>query len=209
MKIIRAGITALTIAATAAVGYVVADKYGLNTPAYAAAALEIGQPLPDFKLKDADGKEHALESYKGKVVVLNFSSPNCPVSRGLDPEINKLAAKYKDNPDVVFLGVDANKNVTPEDLAKHISETNQPYPILKDEGNKYADAVGAKVTPELFIAGKDGKLVYHGALDARTSHTEKDGGEPHADNAIQAALEGKPAPVAEVKAFGCGIKRGS
>ena len=61
-------------------------------------------------------------------MVLNFSSPNCPVSRGLDPGINKLAAKYKDNPDVVFLGVDSNKNVTNEDLTKHITETNQPYP---------------------------------------------------------------------------------
>ena len=64
------------------------------------------------------------------------------------------------------------------------------------------------MTPEFFITGKDGKLVYHGALDARTSHTERMAASLHADNAIQAALEGKPAPVAEVKAFGCGIKRG-
>src|SRR4051812_8477938 len=39
---------------------------------------EIGKPAPDFTLKDLDGKEVRLSSFKGKTVVLEWFNPNCP-----------------------------------------------------------------------------------------------------------------------------------
>lgn len=203
----RIAIALLAVLGIAGVGVVLAEKQLAGDFAYAAVnAVKIGDPMPDFKLTDASGKEEALANYKGKIVVLNFSSPNCPFSNGADPAINALAEKYKDK-DVVFIGVDSNKNVTQEDLEKHRAEAKVPYAILKDKGNAYADAVGAKVTPELFIIDKEGKLAYHGAPDNRTS-PEGDATEHYADDALAALTSGKPVPKAEVRAWGCGIKRG-
>ncbi len=200
--VIRMSVAVLAVAATLSLGYVVLDKeLGLGK-AYA-AALEIGKPLPDFALTDSTGKEHKLADYKGKVLVINFSSPNCPFSKGADAAINALAEKYKD---AAFLGIDSNKNVTADDLNKHIAASKQPYPIAKDPENKYADAVGAKVTPELFIVGKDGNLAYHGAPDNRTS-PDGEPTEQYADAALKALSEGKPVEKTEVSAWGCGIKR--
>lgn len=34
--------------------------------------ITVGEPAPDFNLKDADGKETALSSFRGKNVVLFF-----------------------------------------------------------------------------------------------------------------------------------------
>jgi thiol-disulfide isomerase/thioredoxin len=200
--VIRMSVAVLAVAATLSLGYVVLEKeLGLGK-AYA-AALEIGKPLPDFALTDSTGKEHKLADYKGKVLVINFSSPNCPFSKGADTAINALAEKYKD---AAFLGIDSNKNVTADDLNKHIAASKQPYPIAKDPENKYADAVGAKVTPELFIVGKDGNLAYHGAPDNRTS-PDGEPTEQYADAALKALSEGKPVEKTEVSAWGCGIKR--
>ena len=206
MKVVlRAGVALAAVAAVAALGYVVAEKQLTGGFAYAAtASLEIGKPVPDFTLTDSTGKEHKLSDYKDKVVVLSFYSPNCPFVKGSDATVNALAEKHKET---VFIGIDANANVTAEDLNKHIAAAKIPYPIVKDPDNAYADTLGAKVTPELFIVGKDGTLGYHGAVDNRTS-PEGDATEHYADDAISALFSGKPVEKAEVSAWGCGIKRG-
>ena len=66
-------------------------------------------------------------------------------------------------------------------------------------------AFGATKTPEAFLFDANGKLAYHGAIDdnsedanAVKSHYLKD--------ALEAVLSGKPVPMAETKALGCGIK---
>lgn len=199
---IRASVALFAVAAVVALGYVVFEKQ-MTGGFVQAASLEVGKPLPDFTLTDSTGKEHKLADYKGKVLVINFSSPNCPFSKGADAAINALAEKYKD---AAFLGIDSNKNVTADDLNKHIAASKQPYPIVKDPENKYADALGAKVTPELFIVGKDGNVAYHGAPDNRTS-PDSEPTEKYADAALQAMTEGKPIEKTEVAAWGCGIKR--
>ncbi len=168
-------------------------------------APKIGAAFPDFKLPDTTGKEHALGDYKGKILVLNFSSQECPFSNGADPAISELATAYKDK-GVVCLGVDSNKDLDAAEIQTHIDEAGIPYPILKDAGNKLADAAGARVTPEIYVIDKEGKLAYHGAPDDRAGPTStptafylKDALDAlTADNAVE-----KPT----VKAWGCGIKR--
>jgi len=167
--------------------------------------LEIGAAFPDFKLTDTTGKEHALADYKDKIVVLNFCTQECPFSRGADPSINELATAYADK-GVVFLGVDSNKNLEPAAIQAYIDETKIPYPILKDTGNKLADAVGARVTPEIYVIGKDGKLAYHGAPDDRAGPTDAPKAH-YLKDALEALTTGKAVEKPTVKAWGCGIKR--
>ncbi|MGC8737909.1 MAG: redoxin domain-containing protein [Candidatus Hydrogenedens sp.] len=176
--------------------------FGLS---HQAKALNIGDPMPDFNLKDYDGKEYSLAQFKGKIVVLEFCSQECPYSRGADPDIAELHAKYSTR-GVVFLGIDSHFKTQPEDIKKYALETKKPYPILKDIENKYADKVDAKVTPEIFIVDKDGKVVYHGAFDDRKG-PDGQPTEKYTENALEALLAGKPIEKAETKAWGCTIKR--
>ena len=80
---------ALLLSASALLGLGGCEK-AKSGPAPAAAAppgpaavtsAALGQSAPDFTLKDEQGKEHRLSSYKGKVVVLEWTSPKCPFVR--------------------------------------------------------------------------------------------------------------------------------
>src|SRR6202035_5110972 len=46
----------------------------------ARAAATVGEAAPPFTLKAVDGKTHSLADYRGKIVVLEWINPNCPVS---------------------------------------------------------------------------------------------------------------------------------
>lgn len=169
-------------------------------------ALKIGAKFPDFKLPDTAGQEHTLAQYKDKIVVFNFSTPECPCSRSVDGALAELAAAYAEK-DVVFLGVNSNFFMDPESLGDYAKYAKIAYPILKDDHEVLADAAGAKVTPEIFIKDKNGKVVYHGPPDNRLNPTAT----PtvfYLKDALEALTTGKPVPVAEVTPWGCAIRGG-
>jgi len=181
---------------------------GACSPAQSAAGPvpAIGAAMPDFTLKDHEGKDHTLSALKGKIVVLDFSSQECPYSRGVDKDglvalANEYAAKG-----VVFLAIDSHKSTTPEQIKQYAAENKIPFPVLKDTGNKYADAVGATRTPEFYVLDKDLKLAYHGAFDDRKD-PEKSGEKPYVKNALEDLLAGRPVKESQVAAWGCSIKR--
>lgn len=173
--------------------------------AYAASALEIGQTVPDFKLKDAEGTEHTLAAHKDALVVLVFTSMHCPWARGAQPDLDALSKAYADK-GVVFYGIDSNKDTTADALKAYATEKKIAFPLLIDAGNAYANTLGAKVTPEIFLVDKAGKLAYHGAFDNRTG-PEQAGSEAHLKHALDAVLAGKPVEKPTIKAWGCGINR--
>lgn len=170
----------------------------------------VGSEFPAFSMTDYEGNKHALEQYKDKVVVISFTSHNCPYSRAADPIYAGLAAEYKEA-GVVFLSIDCDKGNTAEIIAEYASEKNDtgkklPFPVLKDEKNKYADVMGAKRTPEIYIKSKDGKLVYHGAID-----NQKKPDDPeyvnYVKNALDELLADKEISTPQKSAYGCTIKR--
>jgi len=69
-------------------------------------------------------------------------------------------------------------------------------------------AAGATVTPEAVVIGSDGKIAYRGRIDnkyvtwgtSRPEATERD-----LRSALDAIVQGRPAPVARTKAIGCFI----
>ncbi len=167
---------------------------------------EIGAAVPNFELPDLQGKTHTLEQYRGKVVVIEMCSQHCPWSRGADPHLVELSKKYADK-DVVFVAVDSNKNTSAADIQEYAQGVGKTYAILKDAGNKYADALGARVTPEIYVVDKEGKLRYHGAFDNRV-RAEDRGDDAYVDKAVQALLDGAAPTPDRVKPWGCSIKRG-
>lgn len=166
---------------------------------------EIGAKLPEFTMTDHTGKEHSLSAYAGKVVVLNFSSQECPYSRGVDPHLADLAKEYKDK-GVVVLCIDSHNKTTVDEIKKYAEDHSLPFPILKDEKNVYADAVGATRTPEFYVLDKEQKLVYHGPFDDRKDPAKR-GETEYLRNALDKTLAGEDIVPSQVKAWGCTIKR--
>ena len=167
----------------------------------------IGAEVPGFTMNATDGKEHSLSDYRGKIVVLDFSSQHCPWSRAADPDISRVAAEYADK-DVVFLSIDSHSSTSLDDIKPYVEEQELVFAVLKDDGNAYADTMGAKQTPEIYIVDKEGKLAYHGAWDNRRS-PDQVGEVNYVTNALDALLEGREVEESKTKAWGCTIKRAS
>ena len=168
-------------------------------------AVQVGEEVPGFTLKDVNGKEYTLKQFEGNIVVLDFCSQECPWSRGADPAVAKLVKDYKDK-DVVVLGIDSHHATKPSQIKAYLEEKKLSFPVLKDVGNQYADKVGAKKTPEVYVVDAKGKLAYHGAVDNR-SRPEGKPSKHHVRNALDALIAGEEVPVKTVKLWGCGIKR--
>ncbi|MDB5019959.1 MAG: thioredoxin [Pedobacter sp.] len=67
--------------------------------------------LSGIRFSDSQGKVINLESLKGKVIFLNFWATWCPPCQAEMPSINKLYARFKDDPNVVFIMVDADSDL--------------------------------------------------------------------------------------------------
>lgn len=192
----------------------IAAFFALSAPSLAAAA-EVGKPAPDFALPDLDGKVHRLSDLKGRVVVLEWFNPGCPyvVNAHTKGSLVDTAARVSRD-GVVWLavnsaapgkqgyGVEANR-----DAARRWSMGN---PILLDEAGTTGKAYGATNTPHLFVIGKDGTLVYKGAVD---NSPDGERGAPKGGTLVEyvpTALEdlkaGRPLRTAETKAYGCSVK---
>ena len=112
----------------------------------------------DFKLKDLDGKEVSLASFKnsGKVVLLNFWATWCGPCKAEIPGFVELQEKYKDKLMIIGYSVDD----TAELAKKYAAEYKMNYPILLGEGREdVQDAYGPIWgIPASFIISKDGKV---------------------------------------------------
>jgi len=165
----------------------------------------IGAMIDDFKLPDADGAQHTLNSLKGKNgAVIIFIATRCPVSNGYNDRMQKLAEDYQSK-GINVIGINSNSTEPASEVKSHAAEKHLTFAILKDEGNKIADRFGANHTPEAYVIDASGKLVYHGRIDNSqntaniTSNDLRD--------ALDAVLAGKPIQKTTSVAFGCSIKR--
>ena len=196
---------ALAFASTACATKASDTPNASDTPK-AKAALAIGAAAPDFTLPDADGREHSLASLRGKSgTLILFVATQCPVSNAYNERMQKLAEEYKAK-GVNVVGINSNSTESAAEVKQHAAEKGLNFTILKDPGNQIADRYDAQVTPEAYLLDASGKLVYQGRIDnSRYGYVIT---ATELRDAIEATLAGKPVEKAEVKAFGCSIKRG-
>ena len=115
-----------------------------------------GEIPPDFKLKDLQGREVSLKSYRGKVVLLNFWATWCPPCRKEIPSMVKLYKRYKDK-GLEIIGVNLDK-LDKSGVEKFSLEYNIDFPILLDPAGKVATLYGITVLPTTFILDRNGKI---------------------------------------------------
>jgi thiol-disulfide isomerase/thioredoxin len=115
-----------------------------------------GDAAPDFKLKDADGKEVTMASFKDKVVLLDFWATWCGPCKAAMPVMQKLHDEFKDK-GVVVLGVNMGER-SPTAGKEYIASKKFTYPCVF-EADELANAYGITAIPTLVVVGKDGKIM--------------------------------------------------
>ena len=184
--------------------------------ATAFAAPQPGDPAPNFSLTDVNGQSHSLADYKGKYVVLEWNNPGCPfVHKHYDSGNMQNLQKQAESRGVIWLTVNSGaagrQGATTNEIKGFLSsEHAAPTAYLIDSEGKVGRLYGARTTPDMYIIGPNGKLIYDGAIDNKPTPDPED--IPGATNYVQVALDksmsGKPVEVSTSRPYGCSIKYG-
>lgn len=169
---------------------------------------------PQFEVPDSRARKRRLSEFKGKTVVLEWTSASCPFVRaqydsGVMPELQKWAAAQ----DVVWLSVvsthPSRYDYLPPDKieALHRGRGAAPAALLMDADGRMGRAYGAVVTPHMFIISPKGEIVYSGAIS--DNPTMNAGAARASKNFVRAALEdlaaGRRIATPSTRPFGCTI----
>ena len=104
--------------------------------------LKLGQPVPDVKFIDQDGKPTTLKSMRGSVVVVTFIYTNCPMPTFcplMDRNFAAMQAKMKER----------NNDLDIRLLSVSFDPTTDTPPVLK----KHAKEMGADPALWTFVTG--------------------------------------------------------
>jgi glutathione peroxidase-family protein len=183
----------------------------MNAAIVKAAPLATDLPLPEFFLKNVDGKMLSSADLADKpILVIVFASNHCPFVQSYEGRLAALQKSYAGK-GVQLLLVNSND---PQQQPQDNFETMQtcardkgfPFPYLWDSEQKLAHALGAERTPEVFVFGKDRKLIYQGRIDDNTEemHVRKH----DLQTALDLLIAGTPEKIDShvTKAFGCTMK---
>jgi peroxiredoxin len=165
--------------------------------------MQLNEPAPDFQLSDLQGIRHRLMDYRGKIVVLNFWSAECPHSERTDRYLLELLDGWQAQ--VVILPVASNRNETMQ-LVEEAAQARHMYPVLIDSESFVADLYEAQTTPHVFVVDRDGILRYRGAVDDITFR-QRQATRFFLREAVEALLAGRQPDVGETPAYGCAIVR--
>ncbi len=116
---------------------------------------EIGEPAPQFVLRDADGNAHTLSDYEGQVVWLNFWATWCGPCRRELPDIQALAREFESE-GLVVLTVNFEESVGT--ALPFWDELELDLPILFDSDGEVASQYRLRGFPDNFFIDREGVL---------------------------------------------------
>lgn len=184
---------------------------GLTMRSFAASANEsgasIGAKAPDFSLQDQNGKTVALHDFLGKIVVLEWTNPECPIVQRhyLAHTMLNLYGQYQPK-GIVWLAVNSSNFATNDSDKQWATEQNIAYPVLNDASGATGHAYHATNTPDMYIIGTDGTLLYSGAIDNDPQGDKSSDRINYVHQALDEILSGKTVSVPQTKAYGCSVK---
>ena len=123
----------------------------------------IGNPAPDFTVKDSD-RQITLSQLRGQVVVLNFWATWCPPCVEETPSLVQMQQKLKDKGVVVLaVSVDADESAYRRFLKDH----NMNLLTVRDADQKSNNLYGTIRFPETYIIDRQGvvRRKFIGAVD--------------------------------------------
>lgn len=183
-------------------------------PAWAAVA-KVGEAAPGFTVNATNGSPVSLASYKGKLVVLEWTNHDCPYVRkhydtGNMQSLQREAARQG----VVWLTVISSSEgtqgyVTPTQADElTTSRKAAPTAVLLDTKGVAGKLYGATNTPHMYVVDKAGMLVYAGAIDDRPTSRRADvqGANNYVRAALDAVAAGQPVKTPVTRAYGCTVK---
>ena len=192
-----------------------AAAIALAAPAPAIASPQVGKTAPDFTGVDSNGASVTLSALRGKLVVLEWTNHGCPyVSKHYGAGNMQKTQKAARAKGAVWLSIISSAPGRQGHVdgaeANRLSKTRGAAPshVILDPKGVIGRKYEATNTPHMFVVGKDGTLLYMGAIDSIRTANPAD--IPRAKNYVTAALNeiaaGKKVSEPVTRQYGCSVK---
>lgn len=168
----------------------------------------IGRSVRPFELKDYRGRTYRSDAFKQPVLVVVFLAVDCPLAQLYGSRLSELADRFPEDR-VAVIGVNSNRHDNITELAAYARKYGFRPPLLKDAGNRVADAFAAERTPEAFVLDAQRKIRYRGRIDDQygVGYARDDADNPLLQTAIESVLAGREVATPVTRAVGCHIGR--
>jgi peroxiredoxin len=182
---------------------------------FAAQAVRVGDPAPEFTGTDTHGQTHKLSDYKGKFVVLEWTNNGCPYTQKHYESGNMQALqKQWTAKGVVWLTILSSAQgqqgyMTGSQENAYIMKVHAaPTAAILDANGTIGHLYSAKTTPQMIVIDPSGKLVYDGAIDDHPTTDTSDipASKNYVSAALTQAMSGQSVATAYTRPYGCSVK---
>ena len=166
-----------------------------------AVADEWLRAIPEFELTDQHGKTHSLAQYADReFLVFYVQGVGCPIARIALPNYREVRDEFAAK-NIEFLMFNSNIQDDPKRIAREAEEFGIDFPIMKDEGQVLAKALGVERTAEVFIVDPRTKeVLYRGPINDQLGYeTQRVSASAHyLKDALNTVLAGGTVDMSEV-----------
>jgi peroxiredoxin len=137
--------------------------------------------IPEFELTDQLGATHTLDRYAdNEFVVFYVQGVGCPIARIALPNYREVRDEYAGK-NIEFVMFNSNIQDDARRIAKEADEFGIDFPIMKDEGQALAKALGVERTAEVFIVNPRTKeVLYRGPINDQLGYeTQRNNASKH------------------------------
>lgn len=189
------------------------------------AQLSIKQVAPNFEATNIlSGKKIALKDYKGRIVVLEWTNPDCPFVKKFyntaqtarRSQSMQHMQQYYTHKKVVWIMINSSAKGRQGYMSaaqaqrfyqqQHIHATA----VILDSKGTIGRLYGAKTTPQLFIINPEQRLAYQGAVDSHRSvqHGKHTSTQNYLINGLNQLLAKQALSTPQSRPYGCSVKYG-
>jgi len=187
-----------------------APSFASAAPSSSNAGPSLASAGPAAGVLDLDGRAIDLfEASRGaKVIVLLFTSVECPISNRYAPVVADLHRTFATK-GVRFWLVYPTASDTGDSIQQHLKAFSYPIQAVRDPGRALARWANVGVTPEAAVYDSAGHQLYRGRIDNRYVNLAVERPMPtrhDLEDALSAALAGRTVAQPITEAVGCFIE---
>lgn len=175
--------------------------------------VDIGARAPDFALPSAAGPLVRLSAFRGRVTVLEWTSPVCPFTtkkyeRGAMQALQRATlARGAAWLAVNTAGRERPGWLSPAAARGRVRQTGSRLTaFLLDETGDVGRLYGARTTPTVYVIGADGRLLYQGAVDNDAWASSGPKALAYVREALDDVWARRPVRRAESRSYGCPVE---